>query len=320
MNNNGVSIIIPNYNGESLLNKNLPSVMHAAETYHGECEIIVVDDGSRDGSVDLASNRFPQIKVIKHAVNQGFAEAVYTGIQHAASEIIILLNSDVRPNSDFIAPLVEKLQGQKTFSVSPLVCDPMGKPQTVSWNLGRIKRGDIKFRSWTLDEARHRRENGHELKNLFASGGSLAMKKTMFIRLGGFLPIYKPFYYEDVDLCTRAWMNGWQTLFEPRSIIVHDHEGSIRLHFDAWRIRTTRLRNRFFYLWLHLSRKKLIISHIPWIGYRLLNRMLHLDMTYAIALIMACFRLKEVIMLRSHWKSTRTFRPLEQIIEEIEPC
>ncbi len=318
MNWNGVSIIIPNYNGESLLKKNLPTVLEAAEAYAGPCEVMVVDDASLDRSIDLIETHFPLVKLVRQETNHGFADTIDTGIQNAVHECVILLNSDVRPERDFIAPLTPHFQDPQTFSISPLVCDPDGIPQTVSWNIGMIKRGSIKFRSWDLEEARRRTEKGHTLKSLFASGGSVALRKRMFLQLGGFLSLYKPFYYEDVDLCTRAWLNGWQTLFEPQSRVVHDHAGVIRLHFDARRVRTTRLRNRLFYLWLYLSGGRIVAAHIPGIMYRLLFRTLQLDMSYINALLLASIRLKEVIAIRARVKSSlRTVKPLEEILAEI---
>jgi GT2 family glycosyltransferase len=174
----GVSIIIPNYNGEALLKKNLPAVLEAAETYLGPCEVIVADDASRDGSVDLIATHFPLVKLVRHHINKGFADTIHTGVRHALHEHLILLNSDVRPEPDFIVPLIAHFQDPTTFSVSPLVCDPEGIPQTVSWNLGMIRRGSIKFRSWALEEAQVRAERGETLKSLFASGGSVALRKT----------------------------------------------------------------------------------------------------------------------------------------------
>ncbi|MGD8893151.1 MAG: glycosyltransferase, partial [Desulfobacterales bacterium] len=70
-----VSIIIPNYNGEQILANNLVSVIQATESYPGESELIVVDDASQDNSVQMITMNFPEIKVVKHDINQGFAEA-----------------------------------------------------------------------------------------------------------------------------------------------------------------------------------------------------------------------------------------------------
>ncbi|MGD2150108.1 MAG: glycosyltransferase [Desulfobacterales bacterium] len=311
-----VSIIIPNYNGEQILANNLVSVIQATESYSGESELIVVDDASQDNSVQMITMNFPEIKVVKHDINQGFAEAIHTGIKSSNSPIIVLLNSDVRPDRNFLAPLIRWFSQDNMFSVSPLILDQSGKPLRVSWNLGKIVRGEIRKRNWDLEDARHLVRRGGVLKSLYASCGSVAIRKEMFLKLHGFHPIYKPFYYEDIDLGTRAWKRGWQTVFEPRSTVVHDHYGTIKRFFSATRIKVTQRRNRFFYLWLHLSTNKLIFSHFPWILFRLLFRLLRLDIVYVIALLKALSNLERVIQSRAKLKSEIHRKSLEEIIEE----
>lgn len=314
-----VSIIVPNFNGASILTDNLPSVMAAARAYGAEVEIIVVDDASSDQSVAMVTEKFPQVKLVRHDVNLGFAAAVQSGVNAAAHEILVFLNSDVQPHADFLAPLIETLMTSRdVFSVSPLVYDPAGHLQNVSWNRYKMVRGTIKSTLWDLTTVRECQNNGRQLKSLFASGGSIALKKAMFNRLDGFLPLYKPFYIEDMDLCTRAWLHGWQTLFDPRSRVVHDHVGTIKRFFHAKKIRTIRTRNRFLYLWLYCSRHRLILSHVPWTVFRLLLRLLRLDLTFPIALLQSLAHLRSVNALRSEMKQSQLFKPLHQLLREIE--
>ena len=228
-----------------------------------------------------------------------------------------MLNSDVSPDRNFIAPLVRWFSKEDTFSVSPLILDQHRKPLRVSWNLGKIVRGEIRKRNWDMENAFELARRGRTLKSLYASGGSIAIRKEMFFQLGGFLPLYKPFYYEDRDLCTRAWRRGWKTYFEPESTVVHDHQGTIKRFFPVKRIKIIKRRNRFFYLWLHLSTRKLLFFHIPWIFFRLLLRLLQLDIVYAMALFKSLFNLGEVIKLRGKLLQESTINSLEDIIEEI---
>jgi GT2 family glycosyltransferase len=314
-----VSIIVPNFNGALILADNLPIVTAAARAYGAEVEIIVVDDASADHSVALIKEKFPQLKLIRHDANRGFAAAVHSGVNAAAHELLVFLNSDVRPQADFLAPLIETLMGSRdVFSVSPLICDPEGRLQNVSWNRYKMVRGTIKSTPWDLTTVRERQHSGRALKSLFASGGSAALKREMFSRLDGFLPLYEPFYLEDMDLGTRAWMRGWQTLFDPRSRVVHDHVGTIKRFFGAGKIRTIRTRNRFLYLWLHCSRRRLVRSHIPWTAFRLPLRLLRLDLTFPVALLQGLARLRSVMAHRSHMKQAQLFKPLDQILREIE--
>jgi len=312
-----VSIIIPNHNGEQILAANLTSVTEAAHRYTGVVEIIVVDDASGDNSVPMIAEQFPEIRVVTHDVNKGFAEAVHSGVTSSRYPIIILLNSDVRPERQFIAPLISWFGSPDTFAVSPLICDQRGKPQRVSWNIGEIIRGEIRNQNWELDQSLSLIRRGTPLRSLFASGGSAAIRKEMFLQLGGFLSIYKPFYYEDHDLGTRAWQHGWQTYFEPQSIVNHDHLGTINRFFATRQIKIIQKRNRLFYLWLHLSTRKLFFSHIPWVFFRLLTRLLKMDLIYIAALFRALLRLGEIIRLRREFTGQGDIKSLEKIIEDI---
>jgi GT2 family glycosyltransferase len=314
-----VSIIIPNYNGEQILPRALASATEAVRAYAGQSEIIVVDDASRDNSIDLISQNFPDIKLVRHEVNKGFSEAIHSGVKAAVYPIVILLNSDVYPDRHFIDPLISWFDREDTFSVSPLILDQVGNPSRVSWNLVKLIRGEIRSSNWDLTNALELMRKRQSLKSLFAAGGSAAIRKDMFLQLGGFLSIYRPFYYEDRDLGTRAWKLGWKTYFEPGSKVVHDHSSTIKRFFPNKKIKIIKRRNRLFYLWLHLSTPRLFFSHIPWVLVRLLARLLRFDAVYALALYSALLKVKEVIKLRSSpAMKDANKKPLEEILAEIK--
>ena len=314
-----VSIIIPNYNSDHILRQSLAEVVTASNAYSQDCEIIVVDDASADNSVQLISKYFPDIKVVTHTTNKGFAEAVHSGVQIASHPILILLNTDVFPERDFIAPLIRWFHDPATFGVSPLVTDADGRPNRGSWNRGKLSRGEVRHINWELNQATTLAQRGTGLKSLYAQAGAVALRKEMFLKLNGFLPIYKPFYYEDCDLGTRAWQRGWKNYFEPASTVVHDHrQATISRFFTVSRIKRIKKRNRFIYHWLHLSSPALLFSHFPWILLRLLGRMLRADVAFVLGFFSALTAFGKVLSLRKQYGPSVSGKSLEDILSEIE--
>lgn len=271
--------------------------MAAAKNYPGKARIIVVDDASQDESREMLKENFPFLDVVCHEKNLGFAEAVATGVRESDTEFLILLNSDVIPKDSFISPLVMQLQKPDVFSVSPLIVDEHNSINKYSWNRRVIKRGKLVFLPWTLEEAL-KKARKEDLESLYASGGSMALKKSMFEKLGGFLPIFKPFYKEDFDLGVRAWQHDWRTLFEPKSVVVHEERGCISENIRREIVRCIQQRNSFLFEWVHLSNRFLFFSFFPRYIRQLCGRIVSWDKIFCKAFIDATKILPEVIAAR----------------------
>src|SRR5579883_2188769 len=108
------SVVIPNWNGRDLLAKYLPSVIEAMQGN----EIIVVDNGSTDGSADFVRATFPEVTVLALPENLGFGGGSNAGFRAATNDIVVLLNSDMRVAPDFLAPLLEGFRDADVFAVS----------------------------------------------------------------------------------------------------------------------------------------------------------------------------------------------------------
>ena len=307
-----ITLIIPNFNGANLLRMNLPSVIKAADEYRCGCRVIVVDDASVDDSIRVLETEFPRVDIIRHERNRGFADAIQSGVDAADTECLIFLNSDVRPDVDFILPLVEDLQSPDVFSVTPLVVDGNEQPTEESWRCYRIHRGRLRLIKLAG------RVPTKPVATLFASGGSMAVRKSRFNELGGFLPLFKPFYSEDSDLGIRAWRRGWRSLFEPRCRIVHDHAGSsINTQVPSARVRRIRRRNQFLLEWIHVPGNDLWLSLAPRYLMQALVRMLRLDFSYFGGLLGALVRIPRVLAIRTDMQRTRVieFWEVMNIIE-----
>ncbi|MCB5186889.1 glycosyltransferase [Methylobacillus caricis] len=311
-----VTIVIPNFNGAELLRKNLPSVLSAMQAYPGPSNLIVVDDGSADHSLEVLKQEFPQAHVVIHPHNKGFAEAIHSGVHAANTELLFLLNSDVAVAPDIFAPLVAYFDDPHAFSVNPLIYDEQGEVKRHAWNLRKFKAGTLKLISWQLDNALQRRLAGDKLATAYAHGGSFMVRKSMFLALGGFHPIFKPFYSEDYDLGLRAWRRGWASYFEPGVHIVHQSKGAIRSNVKFKYVKSIRRRNRYILEWAHLGLSDLLFKALPASILQLLGELLTLDYTNLRGFSFAVMKLNEVIAFRRELRKTSAFT-LQDVLKNI---
>lgn len=254
-----ISIIIPNYNGRVLLEKNLPEVIKNSPA----AEIIVVDDASGDDSVFFLKKNFPGIKIIGKNKNTGFSSTVNTGVEKAKGDLIILLNTDVYPKKDYVKPLLSYFNDPLTFAVGMLQESHEG---------GKIikrGRGEGEFKKGFLI---HRRGQIDKNDTLWVSGGAGIFRKSIWEKLGGFDEIFDPFYWEDIDLSFRAVKKGYKIWFEKNSVVVHrQSQGSIRNEYNPSRIKTIAYRNQFYFVRKNLTGADDRIAHYIWLPYHFIN-------------------------------------------------
>ena len=243
-----VSIIIPNFNGRELLEKNLPSVLKAKENQENEIiEIIIVDDGSSDESVNFIKNNFPEVKIIKHKVNRGFSATVNTGVRTAKGELVALLNNDVIPSEDFLKTALPLFKDDKVFAVSL-------HEEGFSWAKGTFQNGYIEISSGEATDKAH--------ISFWVSGGSGVFRRSYYLKLGGMdEKLLSPFYWEDIDICYRAAKRGWINLWEPNANVVHKHESTIS-KFSKKYVERIRERNQLLVIWKNLTSPYLFRKHL----------------------------------------------------------
>jgi GT2 family glycosyltransferase len=251
------SIIIPNFNGELLLTKNLPYVISAMNNEENNImEIIVVDDGSWDGSIKLLKDRFPQVKVIKHKINRGFSAAVNTGVRGSAGDLLVLLNSDVVPSEDFLVHTLPYFKNPKIFAVS-------FHEKGYGWARGGFKDGYIQILSGEESESFH--------ESFYVSGGSGVFMRSIWMELGGMdEELLSPFYWEDIDLCFRAEKRGYITAWEPNSHVVHNHESTMSKLSKNY-VARIKERNQLLCLWKNLTSPSLVRKHMVGLFARLVR-------------------------------------------------
>lgn len=293
-----ISIVIPNFNGRHLLERNLQLITGILRDYKKETsasvEIIIVDDGSKDDSVDFLKRIHDSeviISVFEHENNQGFSTTVNKGVLEAKGEIVILLNTDVIPEKDFLSPLIEHFKYKEVFAVGCLDKSiEHGKPILRGRGVGRWERGFLVHRRGEIDKK----------NTLWASGGSSAFKKSIWEKIGGLDPLYNPFYWEDIDLSYRAIKAGYSVQFEPKSVVTHLHEeGVIKTQFNSSKIKTIAYRNQLWFVWLNITDWDLLLKHVLWLPYHLLRSLVNKDKEFLIGFLKALIKLPVVLKRRS---------------------
>jgi len=262
------SIIVLNWNGRHLLQESLPAVMSAVERAGGRHEVVVVDDGSADGSVEYLARVFPNVQVVALTRNLGFGRAANRGVEAARHDIVVLLNNDMIVEPDFLPPLLRHFGSPEIFAVASMIRMP---PKVADGHTVRetgLTRGAFAggfVRIW--QEGRAAR---CATPVFYAGGGSSAYDRGKFRALGGFDRVYYPFYYEDVDLSYVAAKRGWRILMEPQSLVTHKHRGTINAqNFRPDYIRTAVLKNELLFHWKNLTDAPLVARHLASVYARL---------------------------------------------------
>jgi GT2 family glycosyltransferase len=252
-----VSVVIPNYNGFELIKKNLPPLIRAADKLTAPWEIIIVDDGSTDESVNFISNNYPSIILLTSEVNRGFAETINRGIFAARYDVVVALNNDVVVENDFFEKILLRFSDPEVFAISPnMINSKNGLTQTY-----KLKPGFCWFKIFAIQTS--------ELSNLkreiplfYVTGGASFYDRKKLMLLGGFDTIYAPFYAEDIDLSYQAWKAGWKCLLEPSVTVLHENNTTISKYNKKRKIKFIAARNRVIFLWLNITNKRLILIYL----------------------------------------------------------
>ena len=218
-----ISVIVLNYNGRGFLDGCLTSL--ASQTY-SDFEVIVVDNGSRDGSPDYIEENYPWVRLAKNDENLGFAGGTNVGIRAAKGEFIITLNNDSRADSRFIEELIKPMADPEVGVCAAKMLFPDGRINSAgicisrsgaAWDRGMFEpdRGQYEF-----------------VEEVFgACAGAALYRREMLDEIGLFDEDFF-LYLEDVDLAFRARLAGWKCLYVPGARVIHHHGGTAGVGLD----------------------------------------------------------------------------------------
>jgi GT2 family glycosyltransferase len=247
-NKRSISIVIPNYNGAKLLPMYLPSTIAAIQNAGVPYEIIVVDDCSKDGSVQLIKANYPGLTLLVNDHNRGFSYSCNRGIKVAQYELIFLLNSDVKLSPDYFAAQWSYFDQEDTFGVMGRIIDMEGEHIQDAARMPGFNGLKLKTSYFYYTTA-----PDPSLYTLYLSGANALVDAAKIKAIGGFDELFSPFYSEDLEMSLRAWRLGWKCYYEHHSICRHQISASTKNYETAAWIKGVYYRNRFFVHAIHLE-------------------------------------------------------------------
>ncbi|MDZ4799297.1 MAG: glycosyltransferase [Bryobacteraceae bacterium] len=222
----GMSVVIPSRNGQPLLERLLPHI-------GGVSEVIVVDNGSDDGTEAWLRAKYPQVRVEVSREPLSFARAVNRGIRAAQFSHTLLLNNDMVPEPGFFAAL-----GNAFSAIPGLFC------ATAQIFFPEGRRREETGKAVMRPPARHRTTTefpvhciepipGEDLTWVIYGSGGCSLYDTRKLRLlGGLGEVFAPAYVEDLDICVRAWQRGWSSVFVAGARTLHDHRTTTSRYYS----------------------------------------------------------------------------------------
>jgi len=241
-----VSIVILNWNGKKLLQDCVESILK--NTDYKNFEIIVSDNGSTDGSIEILQQLRKQGKVQKlvlNGKNLGFGGGNNAGILAAEGEYVFLLNNDTLVTKGWLAELVKAAEQNPAVGIIGPLFQNFDQ-QNISLGPGYV---DDSGRSKDIVSEK-------ELEGEMVSGGAFFVKRKVIEKIGLLDEKFFPIYFEDADYCARARKAGFGILFTPKSRIVHLESASTKKQPGKWMFLALN-RNRVRYMLLHFSTKRI---------------------------------------------------------------
>jgi GT2 family glycosyltransferase len=296
-----VSIVIPTYNGQKLLRRNLPLVTQALKTWTKKSgnsgEIIVVDDASTDGTANWLADKYPKVRLVSNQRNLQFARSCNRGVDHATGKLIVLLNNDVEPETRFLAPLISHFQDKQVFAVGCREANVQRGRKVIGG------RGMSAFRRGLIVHWRPKNQQNQSVS--WVSAGSAAYQRDIWQKLGGFDPLFRPAYEEDRDLSWQALKAGYQLVFEPKSVVFHRHQTTSLSIFGTKKIEQYSLKNQLLLVWKNISSPRFLLQHLLWLPYHLTITTVRTKGVFLLAFGLALAQLPEALSSRiqasRHW-------------------
>jgi GT2 family glycosyltransferase len=255
------TIVIVNWDGKHLLTECLPSVIEAVNHAGRKHEILVVDNGSTDGSVQFIQQHFPAVRILPLSRNYGFAGGNNRAVQEVQTGIVVFLNNDMVVDREFLNLLLKGFEDESVFAVTSQIslADASRRREETGKTRGRFERGFFYFSHDQILPSEQTLEN---MPVFWGGGGSCAIDVKKFLAIGGFDQLYAPFYVEDADLSYQAWKRGWKCLLAPGSRVIHKHRATSKTRFGDRFVDNTIRRNTYLFIWKNVTDASMVFDHL----------------------------------------------------------
>ncbi len=228
----GISVVIPSRNGRGLLTRLLPGVV--GDLAGIPSEIIVVDNGSIDGTAAVLAEQFPQVRVDVDPQPLAFATAVNRGIAAAAYSHVCLLNNDMVLEPNFFQPMLDAFnQVPDLFCATAQILFPPGVRREETGKAVMPPRL-LADRSTDFPVRCDEPVPGENLSYvLYGSGGCSLYDAAKLRQVGCFGEMFRPAYVEDLDTGYRGWLRNWPTVYVAAARVVHHHRATTSRYYSA---------------------------------------------------------------------------------------
>jgi N-acetylglucosaminyl-diphospho-decaprenol L-rhamnosyltransferase len=267
-----VSLILVTYDSSPLL----PAFFDAlASTRYPDYEVVVVDNASRDGTLAYLADEQPTARVIANTTNCGFGSACNQGARIASGDVFVFLNPDVLVTRDWLSILVRRLSEQPDIGIiCPTTLYPGEAPGTVASSVEEVAA---------------------------VPGCAMMMPRRVWEALGGFDEAIF-LYWEDTELCWRAWLLGWRVAADLEAHVYHERGGSTRGR--RWDVELTR---NGLYTYLKLMRWRRVVPFVMLLAVKTVAKaVLHRDRHMLSAWISNMRRLGPTLRARAAFRARIT--------------
>ncbi len=242
----GVSVVIPSRNGQELLRQCLPPLLAQSPD-----QVIVVDNGSTDGSADWLRANFPEVAVVCSAAPLSFAAAINAGLARASFAHLCLLNNDMEVEPGFLDALSGALREEpELFCATAQIFFPAGRRREETGKAVMPPgAGPFDFPITCILPV----EGESRSPVLYGSGGCSMYDTAKLRALGGLDKSFTPAYVEDLDIGFRGWQHGWPTVFVPEARVLHRHRSTTSRYFSEAEIQSAVEKNYLRFLLKNVS-------------------------------------------------------------------